>query len=96
MRKGYKDFKINHEEDDQALFPPGVIVEVKSMACELPTKLGIPLSRFSMAELRREVIDRGIVALVIRRCHKALALSKLDISKRHQVQRKGESCFESL
>ena len=34
------------------------------MACELPAKLGIPLSRFSMAELRREVIDRGIVAQV--------------------------------
>lgn len=64
MKKDYKDFKINQEEDDQVLFPPGVIVEVKSMACELPTKLGIPLSRFSMAELRREVIDRGIVAQV--------------------------------
>lgn len=34
------------------------------MACELPAKLGLPLSRFSMTELRREVIDRGIVAQV--------------------------------
>jgi transposase len=39
-----------------------VVVEVKALACELPYVTGVPLSRFSISELRREVIDRGIVA----------------------------------
>lgn len=35
---------------------------VKAIACELPAKLGLPLSRFSRAELRRHVLAAGIVA----------------------------------
>lgn len=34
------------------------------MACELPSQRGIPLSRFSLSELRREILDRGIVPAV--------------------------------
>ena len=44
------------------VFPPSVVVEVKALACELPKLLGKPLSRFSMAEIRRAVIERGLVA----------------------------------
>ena len=43
-------------------FPPSVVVEVKALACELPKLAGKPLSRFSMTEIRREVIERGLVA----------------------------------
>ena len=43
-------------------FPPDVVVAVKALACEIPHETGLPLSRFSRADLRREVIDRGIVA----------------------------------
>ena len=32
------------------------------MACELPSKLGLPLSRLSRADLRRHVLSLGIVA----------------------------------
>jgi hypothetical protein len=39
-----------------------VVVGVKALACELPRDLGTPLSRFSISELRREAISRGIVA----------------------------------
>jgi len=46
----------------RGLFPPAVIIEVKAIACELPHRLGIPLSRLSIAELQKEVVDRGIVA----------------------------------
>ncbi len=46
------------------LFPPQVVVEVKALACELPYKHGLPLSRFSIDELRQEVIARGIVAQI--------------------------------
>lgn len=39
-------------------------MEVKALACELPYHQGIPLSRFSIEEIRREVIARGITAQV--------------------------------
>lgn len=39
-----------------------MVVEVKALACELPQRFGVPLSRFSIPELRREAIARGIVA----------------------------------
>lgn len=45
-------------------FPPAVVVAVKALACELPSELGIPLSRFSMSEIRQEVIRRGLVASI--------------------------------
>lgn len=35
---------------------------MKAIACELPARLGLPLSRFSRAELRRHVLAAGIVA----------------------------------
>ena len=41
-----------------------MIVEIKALACELPHELGLPLSRFSISDLRREAINRGIVAQV--------------------------------
>ena len=40
------------------------MVEIKALACELPHELGLPLSRFSVPELRREVLRRGLVASV--------------------------------
>jgi hypothetical protein len=43
-------------------FPPGIVVAVKALACELPSELGLPLSRFSMSEIKREAIRRGLVA----------------------------------
>ena len=35
---------------------------MKALACELPRDLEVPLSRFSISELRQEAIFRGIVA----------------------------------
>ncbi len=35
---------------------------MKAIACELPATLGLPLSRFSRAELRRHVLAAGLVA----------------------------------
>ncbi|MGH9083537.1 MAG: IS630 family transposase [Acidimicrobiales bacterium] len=39
-----------------------MVVAVKSLACELPSRLGVPLSRLSVPDIRQEVIERGIVA----------------------------------
>lgn len=45
-------------------FPPGIVVAVKALACELPSERGLPLSRFSMSEIKQEVIRRGVVASI--------------------------------
>ena len=39
-----------------------MIIQVKAVACELPSERGIPLSRFSTREIATEVIRRGVVA----------------------------------
>ena len=45
-------------------FPPSVVVQIKALACELPHRLGLPLSRLSLADIQREVTAQGIVAQV--------------------------------
>ena len=35
---------------------------MKALACELPHRKGLPLSRFSIADIRQEVLDQGVVA----------------------------------
>src|SRR5262245_51592913 len=54
----------NHGADDGPAFPPNIVVHVKALACELPHRIDLPLSRFTIPELRREAIQRGIVASV--------------------------------
>jgi DDE superfamily endonuclease len=43
-------------------FPPSLVVQVKALACELPHRLGLPLSRLSIGEIRQHVITQGLVA----------------------------------
>lgn len=38
------------------------MVAVKALACELPARCGVPLSRWSRAELQQEVLAQGLVA----------------------------------
>jgi len=45
-------------------FPPSVVVAVKALACQLPYESEVPLSRWSLPEIRREVIERGLVASI--------------------------------
>jgi hypothetical protein len=59
-----KGWKIVPDPDGHPLFPPDVVVQVKALACELPSKSGVPLSRWSTGEIAREAIQRGIVAEV--------------------------------
>jgi hypothetical protein len=40
------------------------VVEIKRLACELPYRLGLPLARFSLSELQRAAVERGIVASI--------------------------------
>lgn len=39
-------------------------MQVKALACQLPSESGIPLSRFSTADIAEEVVHRGIVAQI--------------------------------
>jgi hypothetical protein len=39
-------------------------MEVKALACQLPAELGLPLSRFSHADIARQAVQRGIVASI--------------------------------
>jgi hypothetical protein len=41
-----------------------VVVQIKALACELPTQRKLPLSRFSREDLAREVVRSGIVASI--------------------------------
>jgi hypothetical protein len=45
-------------------FLPGVVVQVKALACELPLRRGLRLSRWSLADIQHEVLAEGIVAEV--------------------------------
>jgi hypothetical protein len=46
------------------LFPPEVVVQVKALACELPSKFGVPLSRWSTEDLAAQVRQSGLVASI--------------------------------
>ena len=56
--------KSNLATGGQPAFPPSVVVSIKAIACELPYEQGLPLSRFSISEIRREVLGRGLVASI--------------------------------
>jgi hypothetical protein len=46
------------------VFAAAVVAEVKAIACELPATRGVPIGRWSLAELRAEVITSGLLAAV--------------------------------
>jgi hypothetical protein len=55
---------IAHDPDARGSSPPELVVRVKAIACELPAKLGLPLSRWSLAELGSHVRGSGLMATV--------------------------------
>jgi transposase len=42
-------------------FPAAVVTACKAIACELPATRGVPLGRWSLAELRAEVLATGLI-----------------------------------
>ena len=46
------------------VFPPEVVVQVKALACELPSTHAVPLVRWSRAELARYVRETGLVGTI--------------------------------
>lgn len=62
LLRGFQASRRNLGAGDPPSFPPSVVVQVKALACELPHRLQLPLSRLSLSEIRREVIAQGLVA----------------------------------
>ena len=60
----YPAWRKSLEAGAQPAFPPSVVVDVKRLACELPSRSDVPLARFTIPELHREVLARGIVAQI--------------------------------
>ncbi len=46
------------------VFSPVVVAYAKAVACELPRTRGVPLSRWSLAELRDELLASGLVSQI--------------------------------
>jgi transposase len=42
-------------------FPAAVVAAAKAIACELPATRGVPLGRWSLAELRTEILATGLI-----------------------------------
>jgi DDE superfamily endonuclease len=51
----------SHEVGLPPAFPPSLVVQVKALAGELPPRLGLPLSRLSLAEIRQHLVTQGLV-----------------------------------
>jgi hypothetical protein len=45
-------------------FPPELVIEVKALACQLPAELELPLSRLHVPDIRRALLERGLVAAI--------------------------------
>jgi hypothetical protein len=58
----YLAWKLSLGAGVKPAFPPSLVVQVKALACELPHRLGLPLSRLSIEEIRQHVIAQGLVA----------------------------------
>jgi hypothetical protein len=50
--------------DGSQRFPPEIIVQVKALACELPVKFDLPISRLSNSEIARQAVQQGLVAQI--------------------------------
>ena len=57
-------YTIDPDPAVRRLFPPEVVIQIKALACELPSKYELPLSRFSCHEIASLAIQQGIVAQI--------------------------------
>jgi transposase len=59
--QGVAGLKDRPRSGRPSVFAPAVVAEVKAIACELPATRGVPISRWSLGELRQEVLQAGLV-----------------------------------
>jgi transposase len=61
---GYAGLRDRPRSGRPRVFAAVVVAEVKAIACELPATRNVPLGRWSLAELREELLASGLVAEV--------------------------------
>jgi len=64
LTNGWRDSRTKTARGAPGFFPPEVVMEVKALACELPATTGVPLSRWSTADIARYVRSTGLVATI--------------------------------
>lgn len=64
LNVGCRDWKILLDTAVRAVFPPEIVVQIKALACELPHRYGLPLSRFSVSEIKEHAVSQGLVASI--------------------------------
>ena len=62
--EGLAGLADRHRPGRQRVFPATAEAEVKALACALPAETGVPLARWSAAELAAEAVTRGVVNAV--------------------------------
>jgi len=62
LRNGWRAWRNVLDRVAPGLFPPELVVQIKALACELPAKHDVPLSRWSLDELTRHIRQSGLVA----------------------------------
>jgi transposase len=60
-QEGFDGLRDRKRPGRPRAFPAAVIAACKAIACELPATRGIPLGRWSLAELRTEILATGMV-----------------------------------
>lgn len=61
-KNAWPAWKIASAPADPGFFPPELVVKVKAIACELPSRFGVPLSRWSVSELGSHFRACGLTA----------------------------------
>jgi hypothetical protein len=64
MRSAWRACGTRLEAGAPPLFPPQEVAAVKALACELPARSGVPLSRFSLRGLARQVVLWAVVGAI--------------------------------
>ena len=63
-RKGLAGLADRARSGRPARFSPVQVAQVKALACQLPARAGVPLSRWSCPELAREVVSQGVAEAI--------------------------------
>jgi hypothetical protein len=63
-KSDWLDWKTNFVPVAPGLFPPELVVQIKALACELPSTLELPFSRLSTSDIALHAQRSGLVATI--------------------------------
>jgi len=59
-----QDWMTLFAPDARGFFPPELVIQIKALACELPTTLDLPFSRLSCSDIAFHARETGLVATI--------------------------------